>query len=190
MAASSSNLPADTGPDRIRVGISSCLLGAPVRYDGGHKHEPSLTASLARHFDLVSVCPEVEAGMGVPREPVELVSRGDGIHMVGKSSGTDHTVAMHRWRTQRIAELLGGGLCGFILKARSPSCGMADVHVHGTGEEPVPPGPGLFAEALIQAFPALPLTEEIHLREESRRDRFIEDVFAYSRREGATDRTT
>ena len=169
---------------RPRVGISRCLLGAPVRYDGAHRLEPGLLDALGPYVEWVDVCPEMEAGMGVPREPVRLLAAGvpGQPRMVGVHSGRDWSVPMTRWSAARIEELRGLGLSGYILKARSPSCGPRDVPIH----EPVDgapgtaaSGPGLFAAALVAAFPGLPIADEEDLRRPNALDSFLERVRAF-----------
>ncbi|MDX1648985.1 MAG: DUF523 and DUF1722 domain-containing protein [Myxococcota bacterium] len=171
---------ADDAP--VRIGISSCLLGEPVRWDGGHKRDAFLTRVLEPFVEWVPVCPEVEAGMGVPREPVHLVHDDDGVVMVGTRSGLDHTDAMRRWSRRRVAELLAEDLCGYVLKKDSPSCGMERVKVRsprgGPGRRE---GRGLFAEALIAADPWLPVEEEGRLNDPVLRESWIERVFAFRR---------
>lgn len=157
-----------------RIGISRCLLGDPVRYDGGHKLEPSLTAALGAHVEWVPVCPELEAGMGVPREPLHLVADGAGVRLLAVNSGTDWTAPMNDWAALRLKELAALDLSGFVLKSRSPSCGLRGVPVEG-GEG----GSGLFASLLIAAIPALPVEEEERLRDPSTLDAFLERVRAY-----------
>jgi uncharacterized protein YbbK (DUF523 family) len=158
---------------RLRVGISSCLLGQRVRYDGGHRHEACLTDLLGPHVDWVPVCPEVEVGMGTPREPIRLRRRGEDTRLVGVSSGTDHTDAMRGWASRRLEELGAGRLHGYVLKARSPSCGLA-VAVEGAGTEP-----GMFAAALLERFPGLPVAEEESLRDAASRAVFLDRARAY-----------
>ncbi len=172
--------------DRPRIGVSRCLLGEPVRYDGGHKRDPFLVATLGPHVDWVPVCPEVEAGMGTPREAVRLVAPagGGGLRMLGGSSGADWTPAMRAWARQAVRRLAGDGLAGYILKKDSPSCGMARVRVHAAAGGRAPAartGRGLFAEALLTAFPTLPVEEEGRLHDPRLRDNFVERVFAYRR---------
>ena len=164
----------------IPIGISSCLLGVPVRYDGGHKHDAFLTGTLGRWVRWISVCPEVEAGMGVPRETVRLVSSAGGVRMVGTESGTDWTAAMRAYAERRVRELSGDELYGYVLKKNSPSCGMEGVKVYGEGR-PTRTGRGLFAEALLQHYPNLPVEEEGSLSDPAVRDNFVERVFAYRR---------
>lgn len=157
---------------RPRVGISRCLLGIAVRYDGGHKLEPSLIDTLGRDVEWVDVCPEIEVGMGVPREPVRLVSAGaeagaHGVRMITVQSGHDWTARMTAWSEARLRDLASMHLSGFVLKAGSPSCGLRDVPVQRAGSPDAPPlsrGRGLFAEALVAACPGLPVEDEEQLR--------------------------
>ncbi len=168
------------GKSEIRLGVSSCLLGRNVRYDGGHKKDAFVAGPLSRFVTLVPVCPEVEVGMGTPREPVRLVRIGDGVHMVGQRSATDHTDAMRRWAEGRVRQLEAEDLCGWVLKKDSPSCGMERVEVHSKGA-PVRTGRGLFARALMERMPLLPVEEEGRLDHPRLRENFIERVFAYRR---------
>ena len=174
--------PAWRSPDLpIRIGISSCLLGEEVRYDGGHQKDPYITGVLARYVTWVPVCPEMEVGMGVPREPIRLVGDAAAPHLMGVTSGTDHTLRMSEFAGRRVDELRGRGLCGYILKRGSPSCGLERVKVHAGDGPPARTGTGLFARALTAALPLLPVEEEGRLNETHRRDSFITRVFAYRR---------
>jgi uncharacterized protein YbbK (DUF523 family) len=167
---------------RPRVGISRCLLGDAVRYDGGHKLEPSLVSELVDVVQWVPVCPELEAGMGVPREPIELVVSDScaGIRLVGVRSGEDWTDRMRDWARQRIQELRALRLSGFVLKARSPSCGLHDVPVRGGA-----PGGGLFAALLATELPRLAVEDEERLRDPAVRSAFIARVVGnHEAREG------
>lgn len=171
-----------TGDEPIRIGISSCLLGESVRFDGGHKRDRFLTDTLGRHVQWVSVCPEVEVGLGVPREPVRLVRERGVIRMLTTKTGVDHTGAMHRYAVARVATLAREGLCGYVLKKGSPSCGMERVKVYGsTGTVSPEPGQGMFARVLMAAMPHLPVEEEGRLCDPRLRENFIERVFAYHR---------
>lgn len=170
---------------KIRVGVSSCLLGEEVRYDAGHKHDRYVTEVLGNHFDFVSVCPEVEVGMGIPRESMRLVRRGEGnageIRMVGVKTATDHTDAMRRFARRRVAGLAALGICGYILKKGSPSCGMERVRTYTAKGMPALADRGLYAAALLEAMPLLPVEEEGRLGDAVLRENFIERVFAYAR---------
>jgi uncharacterized protein YbbK (DUF523 family) len=150
---------------RPRVGISRCLLGEAVRYDGGHKRNPAILESIGPQVEWVPVCPEVEIGMSTPREPIQLIPGGDGVHMIGLESGNDWTLPMRHFSARRVSELAALGLSGYILKSGSPSCGLE--------------GPGLFARALMDAMPALPIEDEMRLQDPAVRDAFIARVLAY-----------
>lgn len=166
---------------RPRVGISACLLGQQVRFDGGHRHAPYLTDTLGPHLDFVPVCPELEAGMGVPRETVRLTGSPAAPRMVGAHSGRDWTETMLAFSRKRVAGFQARDLCGTILKKGSPSCGMERVKIGGAGGRPGRSGRGLFAGVLRDAMPLLPVEEEGRLNDPVLRENFIERVFAYRR---------
>jgi uncharacterized protein YbbK (DUF523 family)/uncharacterized protein YbgA (DUF1722 family) len=149
-------------PGKIRLGVSACLLGDEVRYDGGHKRDAFLTDTLGPFVDWVRVCPEVEVGLGAPRPPIRLVGEAGSPRLVVEKTGEDLTTRMRRWARRRAAELAGLGLHGYVLKKGSPSC-------------------GLFAAALTEALPALPVEEEGRLTDAGLREAFIERVFAAAR---------
>ncbi|MES1208843.1 MAG: DUF523 and DUF1722 domain-containing protein [Pseudomonadota bacterium] len=172
--------------DRVRVGVSSCLLGERVRFDGQHKRDAFVVDQLGKHVEWVPVCPELEVGMGVPREPVRLIRlrAAPDPRMVGVKSGEDWTVRMQRFAAVRVRALDGEELSGFVLKAKSPSCGMTRVKLYDgdkTDRAPEPTGTGLFAAALMQRFPNLPVEEEGRLCDARLRENFIERLFAYAR---------
>ena len=176
-----------TDTSRPRIGISRCLLGDEVRFDGGHKHDTFLTSILGRSVEWVAVCPEVEVGMGIPREPIHLVSDPSGVpsgsqrvRLLGVKSGTDWTADMSRYSRDRVRALAAENLSGYVLKKDSPSCGMERVRVHQRGMR-TRNGRGLFAEALLEAMPNLPVEEEGRLNDPALRENFIERVFAYQR---------
>jgi len=166
---------------KIKVGISSCLLGMKVRFDGGHKHDNYITQTLGRYFDWISVCPEVELGMSIPRENIRLVGITDDPRLIGHKSGTDYTDAMKKYAENRLYELENLNLHGYILKKDSPSCGMQRVRVYGAEGIPVRSGSGIFANALLKKFPLLPVEEEGRLNDFPLRENFIERVFAHHR---------
>lgn len=163
----------------IKVGISSCLLGHQVRYDGGHKYHSYIERTLGRHFEFQAFCPEAEAGMGIPRPPVQLREIGAGVRCVGvKNPLWDVTELLQATACRQDAWL--AGLCGYILKKDSPSCGMARVKVYH-GEIPARIGQGVFAAHLQQCFPALPVEEEGRLGDPELRENFIGRVFVRHR---------
>jgi uncharacterized protein YbgA (DUF1722 family)/uncharacterized protein YbbK (DUF523 family) len=173
----------------LRLGVSRCLLGDEVRFDGQHKRDPFLAETLAPFVSWVPVCPELEAGMGVPREPVRLVAdtrRGGGaLRVVGTTSGADHTAALEEHAQTRVATLAQLELAGFVLKKDSPSCGLFRVRIHsaerGAGDVPSRTGRGVFATALCAALPQLPVEEEGRLHDPVLRENFIERLFAHQR---------
>lgn len=166
----------------IRVGISACLLGQQVRYDGGHKEDRFLTGTVTQFVEFVPVCPEVEVGMGTPRETLRLVRNEAGeTRMITPKSGVDHTDSMRRYAVQRVKELAPLELGGYVLKKDSPSCGMERVKVYDHNNVPKKDGRGVFAEALLEAFPLLPVEEEGRMRDPRLRENFFERLFAYRR---------
>jgi uncharacterized protein YbgA (DUF1722 family)/uncharacterized protein YbbK (DUF523 family) len=165
----------------IRVGISSCLLGQEVRYDGGHQKDAYITGVLARFCTWVPVCPELEVGLGVPREPIRLVGEASAPRLVGVTSGADLTEGMTDFSRRRVEALRRQGLSGYILKRGSPSCGMERVKLYRGDGPPTRGGVGLFARALREALPLLPVEEEGRLNDPHLRDNFITRVFAYRR---------
>ncbi len=167
----------------LRVGISACLLGQPVRYDGRDKRSAFLIEALGPHVSYVPVCPEVEVGMGVPRETVALIRRDDGdrVAMLGTESRRDFTAAMTVYADARVEALASAGLCGYVLKARSPSCGLGSVPITGAPAAEVFQGDGLFARALRRRLPTLPVVEETALDEPAARDAFLSALFAHQR---------
>ena len=168
---------------RPRVGVSACLLGEPLRYDGGHLRNEFLVQTLAPHVEWTPVCPESEVGMGTPREPVRLVGDGDdALRMKGVRSNADHTDAMRSWTAGRVAELADLRLHGYVLTKDSPSCGLFRVKVYpAAGGPAVRTGRGLFAGALTERLPLLPVEEQGRLNDPRLRGNFIERVFVYQR---------
>jgi uncharacterized protein YbbK (DUF523 family) len=169
---------------RPRVGISRCLVGDEVRYDGTHRLDETVIALLGPYVEWVPVCPEVEVGMGTPREPIQLVAGPDGVpsmdervRLVGITSGEDWTERMHAWARDRAQELAQLNLSGYVFKARSPSCGIHEVVVHAVDGERH--GRGLFAQALIAALPDLPVTDEAALADAATRARFLDRVLRH-----------
>jgi uncharacterized protein YbgA (DUF1722 family)/uncharacterized protein YbbK (DUF523 family) len=168
--------------ERPRIGISACLLGEEVRFDGGHKRDQFLADTLSPHVEWVRVCPEVEVGMGTPRETLRLVRAAGGqVRMLTTRTAVDHTDSMIAWARRRLRELAGDNLSGYVLKKDSPSCGMERVKVFGGSGVGERSGRGLFAGALIEHFPSLPVEEEGRLTDPRLRENFIERVFAYQR---------
>jgi len=167
----------------LRIGISSCLLGDEVRFDGGHKRDGSLIDALGPYVEWVRVCPEVELGLGVPREPVRLVSAGGRIRMVALQTRIDHTDAMRAFAARRVRELALADLSGYVVKAKSPSCGLRDVSLVMDDVAGVAGGTGmgLFAAALCEGLPGLPVEDEVRLADAALRASFLERAVAYDR---------
>jgi uncharacterized protein YbgA (DUF1722 family)/uncharacterized protein YbbK (DUF523 family) len=162
------------------IGISSCLLGQKVRFDGQHKHDLYLTKTLGVFVEWVPVCPEFEVGMGVPREVVRLVGNVKAPRMIAQRSGRDWTREMNEFSRARASEILKLDISGFIFKKDSPSCGYEKVRVYQSdGQGARREGRGLFAQALLDAAPLLPMEDEGRLNDPKLRENFIERVFAY-----------
>ena len=166
---------------KIKIGISSCLLGNAVRYDGGHKWDRFLTQTLGRYVDFVPVCPEVEIGLGIPREAMRLVGELNHPRLLTIRSRIDHTERMTEWAKERVKELEKENLCGFIFKSDSPSSGLERVKVYDPNGIPVKKGVGLFARAFIDHFPLLPVEDEGRLHDPLLRENFIEGIFVWKR---------
>jgi uncharacterized protein YbbK (DUF523 family)/uncharacterized protein YbgA (DUF1722 family) len=175
--------------DPIRIGVSACLIGREVRFDGQHKRDGFLVDALGPFVEFVPVCPEVEVGMSIPREAVRLVRGADEpdvtvARMVGQKSGDDWTGRMQSYSAKRVVQLRKEALSGYVLKKDSPSCGLVRVKVYPSDKPKAPAervGQGLFAAALTRAFPHLPIEEEGRLNDAHLRESFIERVFAYHR---------
>jgi uncharacterized protein YbgA (DUF1722 family)/uncharacterized protein YbbK (DUF523 family) len=167
--------------DKIKMGISRCLLGENVRYDGGHQHDRYLTGTLGNYFEYTPVCPEVEYGLPIPREALRLVGKPENARLVTIKTGVDHTDGMLEWARGKLNELDKDNLCGFIFKSKSPSSGMQAVKVYGPSGIPVHKGVGIFAGAFIKRFPVLPVEEDGRLHDPALRENFIERVFVYKR---------
>ena len=167
--------------DKIRIGISACLLGQPVRYDGGHKLDSFLAETLGRYVDYVPVCPEVECGMPVPREAMRLVGAPESPRLVTIRTRIDKTDQMLAWAKKKVAELEKEKLMGFIFKSDSPSSGMERVKVYNDKNMAVKKGIGLFARTFMVHFPLLPVEEEGRLHDPAIRENFVERIFALAR---------
>lgn len=167
--------------ETIRLGISSCLLGNRVRYDGGHQHDPFLTDTLGRFVSYVPVCPEVECGMPVPRESLRLVGDPDNPRLLTSRSGEDCTERMRSWAASRLQELEREDLDGFIFKRKSPSSGMERVKVYTPSGMPNNRGIGVFARAFMEHFPHLPVEDDGRLHDPVLRENFIQRIFVHRR---------
>jgi uncharacterized protein YbgA (DUF1722 family)/uncharacterized protein YbbK (DUF523 family) len=164
------------------VGVSACLLGEEVRYDGGHRRDLFLLDTLGQYVEWVPVCPEVEVGMGVPRETIRLEGTAEAPRVVAPKSGTDYTERMQMWSEKRMNALAGEDLHGYVFKKDSPSCGLRRVRVYPPDTDmPIRDGQGVFARAVVDRFPLLPVEEEGRLNDLSVRENFMERVFVYYR---------
>ena len=168
-------------PDKIRIGISSCLLGNMVRYDGGHQLDRYLRDTLGAWFDYVPVCPEVELGLPTPRETLRLIENENGQRLIFSRSGEDITEQMLSWAEKRGQEQEAENLCGFIFKAKSPSSGMERVKLYDRNGIPAKKGVGLFARVFMHHFPQLPVEEDGRMHDPHLRENFIESVFVFKR---------
>lgn len=164
-----------------RIGVSRCLLGEEVRYDGGHRRDRFLTDVLGRYVEWVPICPEVEAGLGTPREPMRLIGDPQHPRLVTIESGIDHTHALETMTTNRIEKLKKLDLSGYVFKKGSPSCGIERVRLYNEQGMPSRKGVGLFARAFMKQFPLTPVEEEGRLCDPTLRENFIERVFCYRR---------
>src|SRR4051794_27571795 len=169
------------GELRLRVGVSACLLGHEVRYDGGHKRDPFVADTLGAYVEWVPVCPELELGLGVPRETIRLEGNVDAPRLVASRTGTDHTDAMARLARARVDVLARLRLDGYVLKKDSPSCGMDRGRVHGRAGIPSRKGVGAFARVVLARLPLLPVEEEGRLNDAVLRENFVERLFASRR---------
>ena len=167
--------------DKLRVGISSCILGNPVRWNAGHKMDKYLTHTLGQFVDYVPVCPEVEVGLGVPRESMRLVGDPEKPRLITFKSKTDHTDRMVRWARKRVRELEKENLCGFIFKSDSPSSGMIRVKVYTDKGMPHKVGVGIFAREFMHQFPSIPVEDDGRLNNPQIRENFIQQIFTMQR---------
>jgi uncharacterized protein YbgA (DUF1722 family)/uncharacterized protein YbbK (DUF523 family) len=167
--------------EKVKLGISTCLLGDNVRYDGGYKLDRFLTDTLGKYVEYVPVCPEVECGLPIPREAMHLEGNPDSPRLVTTHTKQDMTDRMIRWAQKRVAELKREDLCGFIFKSDSPTSGMERVRVYIEKGMPVKKGVGMFARIFMEHFPLLPVEDEERLHDPDLRENFIERIFTLKR---------
>lgn len=166
--------------NKIKIGISTCILGEPVRFDGGHKHDKYVTQTLGQYFEWVSVCPEVELGLGTPRPTLRFELSDSGPRLVQPKTGLDLTDKMEAYAAKRVRRVEKQTIYGYILKSKSPSCGMERIKVYkGHGISPNNNGVGVFANRLMEAMPNLPVEEDGRLCDPTLRENWIGRVFAY-----------
>jgi len=150
---------------RLRIGISQCLLGDRVRYDGGHKRDALLADTLSRQVEWIPLCPEVEAGLGVPRDAMRLEGSAEAARLVTVTTRMDHTAAMRQFSARRLREIEQLELSGYVFKARSPSCGIGGVSLVNAQGIETHEGIGLFAQAFMEHFPLIPVEDEGRLQD-------------------------
>jgi uncharacterized protein YbbK (DUF523 family) len=167
--------------ERIKLGISTCLLGETVRYDGGHKLDRFLTDTLGQYVAYVPVCPEVECGLPIPRESMHLEGDPEAPRLVTSRTHEDKTEQMVKWAKMRVIELEKEDLCGFIFKSNSPSSGMERVRIYNEKGMPVKKGVGMFARIFMEHFPLIPVEEDGRLHDPKLRENFIEWIFTMKR---------
>lgn len=168
--------------NKIRLGVSSCLLGEKVRYDGGHQFNHYVNDVLGEYVEFVPVCPEVEVGLPTPRDTLRLVENEEGqIRLVFPKSGEDITERMESWARERVRHLAGKDLDGFVFKSKSPSSGMERVKLYDQNGVPRKTGVGVFAGIFMETFPLLPVEEEGRLNDPRLRENFITSIFTLQR---------
>ncbi|HZV46225.1 MAG TPA: DUF523 and DUF1722 domain-containing protein [Thermodesulfovibrionales bacterium] len=166
---------------KIKIGISTCLLGEKVRYDGGHKLDRYITDTLGNYFEWLPVCPEVEYGLPVPRESMHLIGDPASPRLVTVRTGIDHTEGMKKWAEDKLRQLEKEDLCGFIFKSRSPSSGIGGIKVYTLSGMPSNKGTGIFGGAFMRYFPLIPVIDDGRLHNPNLRENFIEQVLVYKR---------
>jgi len=177
--------------EKIKIGIASCLLGNPVRWNGGHKRDRFIVNTLGQHIDFVPVCPESECGLGIPRETMHLAGDPAAPRLVTTKTGVDKTAQMQRWAKKRLKELDGEALCGYIFKTKLPSNGMRKLKVFATREQIFYNGVGIYARMVMDRYPNLPVIDDGMLHDPGLRANFIEQVFTLRRwRELLAERKT
>jgi uncharacterized protein YbbK (DUF523 family) len=159
--------------EKIKLGISSCLLGKNVRYDGGHKLDSFLKDSLGKYVEYVPVCPEVECGLGIPRKSMRLEGEPDSLRLIITETRQDVTKRMVNWAQKRVIQLEKEDIRGFIFKSDSPSCGIKKVKIYNEKNMPVDAGVGIFAQIFMKHFPSLPVQDEENLHDSGLRENFI-----------------
>jgi uncharacterized protein YbgA (DUF1722 family)/uncharacterized protein YbbK (DUF523 family) len=167
--------------EKVKIGISTCLLGENVRYDGGHKLDRFLKDTLGRYVEYVPICPEVECGLGIPREAMHLEGKPESPLLITTRTRQDMTSRMVEWAQKRVAKLEKEYLCGFIFKSDSPSSGMERVKIYNENKMPFKNGVGIFAGIFMKHFPLLPVEDEGRLHDPGLRENFIERIFTLKR---------
>lgn len=163
------------------LGISSCLTGNKVRYDGGHQYDRFSVEILGKHVEYIPVCPEAGCGLSIPREAMRLVATADGVRLLTRKTQIDITPQMLEWTDKQLEFLAQKPLCGFIFKSKSPSSGMTRVKIYSEQGLPVSSGSGIFADAFMKRFPYLPVEEEGRLTDDGLRHSFLVRIFTMNR---------
>ena len=163
---------------KVRIGISSCLFGRTVRYDGENRQDLDLLNSLEKYVEWVPVCPEVEFGLPVPREPMHLAGNPDAPRLVTRNTGIDYTEEMIVWVSWRLKKLEADDLCGFIFKSKSPSCSIYGVDIHPVSDKQARKAPGIFSGQFMKQFPLIPVEDEDGLRNPEEIESFIQIVMS------------
>jgi uncharacterized protein YbbK (DUF523 family) len=166
--------------EKIKIGISACLLGENVRYDGGHKLDRFLTDTLGKHVEYVPVCPEFECGLGVPRKHMHLEGKHASPRLIITETRQDATKRILTWAQKRLVQLEQENIRGFIFKSNSPSCGIGKVKIYNEINMPYDMGVGIFAGIFIKHFPSLPVDDEVHLHDPGQFENFREMIFAFA----------
>lgn len=169
---------------RIPIGISSCLLGEKVRYNGEDKYDAFIVERIRDYLDVISVCPEVQSGLPIPREPMVLKGTVRSPRLVALESGFDYTGIIEKWAKEKIKMLEKEGICGFIFKSDSPSCGLKEVKIRLPSEKEEKRAKGIFAKLFVEYFSDLPVAEEVDLHSVHRLNNFIQKVYAYAYKKG------
>lgn len=165
----------------VKIGISSCLLGKNVRYDGGHKLDKCLTDAFERFVEWMPVCPEVECGLSVPREEMKLAGTSDSPRLVTVNTNIDYTQLMQEWLEKRLAAFENENICGFIFKSNSPSCGPDGIKIYNDNRITETNRSGIFASKLIKYFPDIPVEDERRLQDEEIRRKFLARILKFAR---------
>lgn len=167
--------------DKLKIGISSCLLGNKVRYDGNHKLDHYITETLGQFFQFIHLCPEVDCGLGIPREAMHLVGDPSSPHLLTIKTQIDLTERFCKWTDDKLVSLSSENLCGFIFKAKSPSCGLGDTKIYDDKNDSIRKSSGLFTNKFAKRFPLVPVIDDGRLHNQGLRENFIERVFVYAR---------
>jgi len=167
--------------ETIRIGVSACIVGEKVRWNGQHARDPYLTETLSKYVEFVPLCPEIACGMGIPREKIRQVDCAGEIRLIGYESGDDLTQTMTGWADRVLPGLEEEDLCGFVLKNRSPSCSLIQSKIYSTTGKPPRIGSGFFTRKLLQYYPLLPVEASERLQNPILRENFIRRVFVLKR---------